>query len=227
MYVYICVQVMHFLLLFHVCPVPDEHLVDEVEDEEEQMTKRTKTNSHHRYAEFVSILLSPSSLPPPLPPHIPSSLLHPSLLTSSLPPTLSLSPSHKSHSPTTRTPLLTLQGHTQPASTVIWPQEEEILSAGMDHCIRMWDMPSGVNKSTLVSVVQTEHLNQNPVYIRLVDISFLPHPSCVLSLIPSSSFRLCLPLFFYNMFFSKPSTLMWSRAFWQAVVVKECLKLSA
>ncbi|CAI7993738.1 Ribosome biogenesis protein WDR12 homolog (Fragment), partial [Geodia barretti] len=50
---------------------------------------------------------------------------------------------------TTRTPLLTLQGHTQPVSTVVWPTGDEVLSAGMDHCIRIWDIVSGVNKSTL------------------------------------------------------------------------------
>ena len=52
---------------------------------------------------------------------------------------------------TTRTPLLTLQGHTQPVSTVVWPTGDEVLSAGMDHCIRIWDIVSGVNKSTLVT----------------------------------------------------------------------------
>ena len=51
---------------------------------------------------------------------------------------------------TTRTPLLTLQAHTQPVCTVVWPSNEEIISAGMDHCIRLWDITSGVNKSTLV-----------------------------------------------------------------------------
>ena len=42
--------------------------------------------------------------------------------------------------------------HTQP--TMIWSTEDEVLSAGMDHCIRLWDVPSGVNKSTLVTVSQ-------------------------------------------------------------------------
>ena len=50
----------------------------------------------------------------------------------------------------TRTPLVTLAGHTQPAVTVRWPTEDELLTGGWDHCIRLWDMATGVNKSTLV-----------------------------------------------------------------------------
>ncbi|KAL5496249.1 hypothetical protein EMCRGX_G012494 [Ephydatia muelleri] len=49
----------------------------------------------------------------------------------------------------TRTPLVTLAGHTQPAVTVRWPTEDELLTGGWDHCIRLWDMATGVNKSTL------------------------------------------------------------------------------
>lgn len=51
---------------------------------------------------------------------------------------------------TTRTPLLTLAGHTQPASAVAWVREEEVVTAGWDHCIRQWDVATGVNKATLV-----------------------------------------------------------------------------
>ena len=61
---------------------------------------------------------------------------------------------HPHRRATTHTPLLTLQAHTQPVTAVIWSTEDEVLSAGMDHCIRLWDVPSGVNKSTLVTVSQ-------------------------------------------------------------------------
>ena len=54
------------------------------------------------------------------------------------------------HKAMTRTPLVTLAGHTQSAVTVRWPTEDELLTGGWDHCIRLWDTASGVNKSTLV-----------------------------------------------------------------------------
>ena len=49
-----------------------------------------------------------------------------------------------------QTPLVTLAGHSHPVTTAAWPQEEEFLTAGYDHSIRVWDTPTGVNKSTLV-----------------------------------------------------------------------------
>lgn len=56
------------------------------------------------------------------------------------------------HSPTTRTPLVTLSGHNQPVTAVVWPnnQEDGVMTAGWDHCIRLWDLTSGVNTATLV-----------------------------------------------------------------------------
>ena len=47
-------------------------------------------------------------------------------------------------------PIVTLSGHTQPITTVIWPREEELLSAGYDRCIRVWDVATRVNKAVLV-----------------------------------------------------------------------------
>ena len=54
------------------------------------------------------------------------------------------------HRAMVRTPLVTLAGHTQPAVTVRWPSEDELLTGGWDHCIRLWDTTSGINKGTLV-----------------------------------------------------------------------------
>lgn len=55
-------------------------------------------------------------------------------------------------SPTTRTPLVTLSGHNQPVTAVVWPNNKEdgVITAGWDHCIRLWDLTSGVNTATLV-----------------------------------------------------------------------------
>ena len=61
-----------------------------------------------------------------------------------------------SHHATTRTPLVTLQGHTQPATGVVWAESGEIVSAGWDMCIRVWDVTTGSNTTTLVSVIEAD-----------------------------------------------------------------------
>lgn len=58
-----------------------------------------------------------------------------------------------SHRATTRTPLVTLQGHTQPAAGVVWVEPGEIVSAGWDMCIRVWDVTTGSNSATLVYAI--------------------------------------------------------------------------
>ena len=47
---------------------------------------------------------------------------------------------------------MTLSGHNQPVTAVVWPnnQEDGVITAGWDHCIRLWDLTSGVNTATLV-----------------------------------------------------------------------------
>jgi len=48
-----------------------------------------------------------------------------------------------------RTPLTTFSGHKEPVSSLVWCEDNELISAGWDHCIRLWDVDTSTNKHTL------------------------------------------------------------------------------
>merc|ERR1712121_444647 len=50
---------------------------------------------------------------------------------------------------TNRIPLISLAGHKEPVSTLVWSDEAELISGGWDHCIRLWDVETALNKHTL------------------------------------------------------------------------------
>ena len=54
-------------------------------------------------------------------------------------------------SPATQTPLVTLSGHKEPVSDVLWKSDEQLISVGWDHCIRFWDVNTGLNLQTLTA----------------------------------------------------------------------------
>lgn len=78
---------------------------------------------------------------------------------------------NEGHPPITRTPLMTLPGHKEAISSVVWTENNEIFSSSWDHTIKLWDAELGGLKTEIVGNKSFFNISRSPLNHTLITAS--------------------------------------------------------